>query len=43
MNHIAGNIPALIRNLKDAGCDAPTIKKFFLLQESGKTGESFGC
>ncbi len=39
MNHIAGNIPDLIRNLKDAGCDAPTIKKFFLLQESGKTGE----
>ena len=39
MNHVAGNVPALIRNLKDAGCDAPTMEKFLQRQASGKTGE----
>ena len=30
---------AVMQNLKDAGCDAETVKKFFALEREGKTKE----
>ncbi|HJD24562.1 MAG TPA: hypothetical protein H9694_10550 [Firmicutes bacterium] len=32
-------IQAVVQNLKDAGCDAKTVKRFMELAEEGKTGE----
>lgn len=31
----------ILRNLKDAGCDAATIQKFLQLQKGGKQQEAF--
>lgn len=31
----------LLRNLKDAGCDDDTIKKFFRLQKDGRQQEQY--
>ncbi len=41
MNAIQEKDLLLLRNLKDAGCDAETVEKYFQLRRAGKTRDEF--